>query len=299
MRRADGVVAHLFQDAHAAFLTLGIAARTENAVVVVQTTTLEQHLLPVHGQAVGAVCHNADPKGRLSSIPSRRHAAGVQVWSFGTPQLGIGQCNICGRSVRRSQHGVTVQNLDTHRGAALVVHCHANSGRRIGQRGNADALGGQRFRRTFPQPHRAIDARAGIPAAVRLSRVIRHDGEVVLPRMYCPMHIHPKRAVPVGRHRNICIVHSDPGIAVHTLKLQQQAAGRFLLGQSERFGIGIDPAVIVATGGPARGVFVAALPLHGIVGQGHSYGLTALAGEILPAVEIYFLHGCSLFTIPA
>ena len=70
------------------------------------------------------------------------------------------------------------------------------------------------------QPHITVDARARIPAAVFLLRIIHAHHYLILSCFYIRCSIHPERRVAIGPSTCLLSIHIHLGIHVHPLEVE-------------------------------------------------------------------------------
>ena len=209
VRATDGVVPGLLQRFHTAVLTLVIGGRAQNPAVMVEAAAAQQRFLPIDEQPLGRPFHLADAKGQRGLIAAVGDFGGVEVRCALAPQLCIGDGK---RKVRA---------LALHPGCIKMnwrIALHPDDGRGNAHRADAYALGRNAVLGAGPQPDRAVDTRAGIPAGIRVlyGTFHPHDVFAVLQK---GVSLHKERNVAVGRTARQLAVDIDLGVFIHALKL--------------------------------------------------------------------------------
>ena len=171
MRRAHGVEAVLFEDAHAPRFTLFVFARAEHAVVVVDAPAAQLHGPAVHGQTVlGVPFQFPDAEAHALFIQGVSCDTGIEMRRIGAPELCVRDRQIPG--LTGGDEVFAVVNLYIVR---VRFHLDHRGIDRYGfdfQRSDIRILADQ-------QRDRAADPRAGVPAAVGLQGIIRPHREYV------------------------------------------------------------------------------------------------------------------------
>ena len=182
--RADGVVARLLEQPDLALHGVVPTGRAQNAVVVVDAGAAQDDPLAVEQQAlVCAPCDRPDAEGRLVFILASAicaavvHGADVGLRRLTAPRLDIGQRHAddsLAGSIR-VQRFLHAGKLEFQMARCGGFYRNFHNGRV--QRKGADA--GPVHLQMVPgrdvQPDRAVNARAGVPAAVGLIRIARDD----------------------------------------------------------------------------------------------------------------------------
>ena len=275
VRAADGIVAVFLQQADAALLALRIAARAEDALVVVDARALHNDALAVEENALFTPRKRADAEGLQVLVAAEADAAGVEVRVLHVPQLCVGDSQRQGdfpRRVRGSGCSLLLARKHIHRHVPRADGAHGDLHRRgiDGHRADANAVQGDMLlliRR--PQHHRAIDARAGIPAAVGLIAVAgNHTQLVLLVKADAVGQVRIEIRVAVRALGNLLAVQVHLRQMVHTLKFQHQrlvAQGLIRRKAADVLVVApLVPAAVDAVCGQLRAGF----RLHGVMREG-------------------------------
>ena len=143
--------------------------------------------LSVDAQAALAVAGDgAHPKGDLPHILPEGEAAGITLGVIGAPQLGAGERDVrhalgLAMAFRPGQLPAAVQNLNLGGAAAGQGDRHPDGRGDVAQGLELQTVEGDVVWRKNVEPHRAVDARAGVPAGVGLVGVAGDDLDVVFP----------------------------------------------------------------------------------------------------------------------
>ena len=240
---ADGVEAVFLQDPHAPPFALVIGRRAEDAVIVMDAAAAQKRLFPVDEQALAAPCDLTDAEGDLHRVAlTRAYPCGVEVRRLGAPQSGVRDRQFKARSLAEN---------------ALDLGLDGDGGfdcddRRVdGYSADLYALGAQPVLLADMEPHRPIDAGAGVPTGVGQLGVVRHDSERVLPADGQPGQLHKEIGIAVGMEAELLSVQADGRVLVYALKLRENGFALPLGGGCEGFLIGIYAAGEIAV--PAVG----------------------------------------------
>ena len=275
VRAADGVVAVFLQQADAALLALRIAARAEDALVVVDARALHNDALAVEQNALFAPRKGADAEGLQVLVAAEADAAGVEVRVLHVPQLCVGDSQRQGDFARRIRGGgcnLLFARKHIHRHAPRADGAHGNLHRRgiDGHRADANAVQGDMLlliRR--PQHHRAIDARAGIPAAVGLIAVAGNHAQLVfLVKADAVGQIRIEIRVAVRALGNLLAVQVHLRQMVHALKFQHQRLVAQGLIRRKAADVLIVAPLVPAAVDAVCGQLRAGFRLHGVVRDG-------------------------------
>ena len=88
--RTHGVVTSLLQNAHTPLLHLGIAARAEKPVVVVDARAADHHALTVDGHALlRRPAQDTQTEALLHAVRAEAGAGGVELRRPGVPEFGV------------------------------------------------------------------------------------------------------------------------------------------------------------------------------------------------------------------
>ena len=162
----------------------------------------------------------------LAHVFAERHAAGIEVGAFGTPEFclrnGEVEFNFTPCFFRLRRHDfLSVGDLNIHLAGSIGIHRNRKTGRLVAQ--SLYLYAAHLYMRLGKgmQPHGAVYARARIPAAVWLVGVERlHPYHVLLPESEVFADIHKKSCVTVGTSARKFAVYVYLGIAVNTFKLK-------------------------------------------------------------------------------
>ena len=267
--RADGVEAVFLQDAHPALLALGVGRRAEDAAVVVDAAAAQQRFLAVDEETLVRPCDLANTEGDLHAVALARGDLGdVEIGRLVAPELRVRDCQFKARPF-----ATNAVNVGLHRNRAFdLYNCRGDA-----HGGDLHALGAQPALFADVQPHRAVDAGAGIPAGVGELGVVRHHGQRVLSAVVQPRQLHEEAGIAVGVEAELLAVEADGRVLVHALELHENVLAFPLSGSGEGLFIGIDAAGEIAV--PAVGhIFAAALGNLRVVRQGHGLAVTGPVG---------------------
>ena len=216
-------------------------------------------------------------------------AAGVEGGRILAPEPGVGHREGEVRPAARSHHPARRVQQFHRRQTAGSVHLNLYLGRIYRQGCDPDALPPDISLAAGVQPHRPVDAAAGIPAAAGSIGVVRRDSQGVGARVQLAVQRDRKGGVAIGVGGQRFSVQSHCGVAVYALKQHlavgsvRRFKGLFVNVRSAR-----KEGVVTAAGGRSATAFVD----HRIVGQGDGPGggrLLRLA-EGPAAVEIQLFH---------
>ena len=143
-----------------------------------------------------------------------------------------------------------------------------------------------------PEPDRAEDARAGIPAGIGLVGVAGDDQQLVLPFLQGAVQLRVEIGVAVGPGGDLLSVEPDLGVVIHALEFQDQLLPGQVLRQGKELAIFVVAALEPADVALAQAGADPGLGAHGVVRQGDGDGLAArLQRPTGPAaVEIISFH---------
>lgn len=180
MGTAHSVVAHLLQQPDFAFLRFGVTTGTQNAVVVVDTGTEQDDPLAVEQKSVIAPGKGPHTECRLGAVIAKHGSAAVECRGIGAPKFGIGDLHpqnsfAVGFCLRRGHGLLTIQDGNRHRAAGRCLHGHFHLCGVNAQRADLHTIGQDVPCGGSPQGDRAVDSRAGIPAGVRLIRIVGNN----------------------------------------------------------------------------------------------------------------------------
>ena len=235
VRNAQSVEALFFEDAHTALFGIGIAARTQNAVVVVDAPAAKERPLPVDEKAAhGVALHRADAERRFEFLSPAPCNGGIEVRRFRRPEFGIGDRKFPRAALGDKRFAV----INFH--FRPLIRRHRNDGGRDRARhdpqGFGGVLGGDN------EPHGAVDARARIPAAVGDEGIIGGDFEEVFPRPHNPVQRDGKFRIAVLVRTDFDAVYKHFGIAVDAFKEERNILFQLLRREGELSLIAVLPA---------------------------------------------------------
>ena len=246
-------------------------------------------LFPVPGQGT-------DAEASLRRVAAEAGMGGIELGALRRPQgrAGEGQGKGPG-AAPGGQNRLAVPDFHTYLAGSGSLDLHPDGGRVDGQRGDTQAVDRDMRLLPHPQPHRAVDAGAGIPPGVGLVGVAGDDRQLVFPLPQPGVQVHIEIGVAIGAEGGLLAVEPHLGIAVHALKFQGKALVPQGIGQGERLAVFVIPAGkpghIAAAGGVGR----ARLGAHGVVGHrdGDGFPLPAHGAAGPAAVEIQLFHTSS------
>ena len=298
--RAEGVVARLAQQIHLALHGVGVADRPQQAVVVVDAGALQNHPAAVDKKALVPPFQGADAEGLAHLVGAEPHPADTQPGGFRAPKGGVGQVQFQGSGARAvqpvgGQHPAALQDLHFQLAGTAGVHLHPHPGGMDAQSPHPHPVAGDMGGLVpHPEGDGAVDARAGIPAAVGLVGVAGDDPDLVFLVEGKPVgELGVEVGVAVGALAELFPVQPHLGVVVDTLKLQNQPfVLQFAAGQ-KGFLVEIVKPFVPAGIGAAGSGFAFGLGQHGVVGDGHRQAgpllLQMTAGPA--AVERNGFHG--------
>ena len=274
--RTDGVVAVLVQDAHLAAHRIRVAHCTQQAVVVVDAGTLQDDPAAVEQQALPAPGKAADAKAGRCRVGAVGRLQGVQLRVLRAPERCLRQFQahrLSGLSGRTGQHGSAVQHLQLH-GAGGAGRRRDFHFRRVdGHGAHPQAVQQQVCFRAHPQGDRAVDARAGIPAAVGLVGVAGdHLQHVFGVKVQLPGQVCLEVGVAVGVERQLLAVEPDFGVVVHALEFQHKGLALQGCIRGEAFFVKVIIALVPAGVGASGGRLGTGFGQCRIMGQGDRHG---------------------------
>ena len=142
-----------------------------------------------------------------------------------------------------------------------------------------------------PEPHRAIDPRAGIPAGIGLVAVAGDDQKLVLSLQQQACQVHIEVGVAVGAGGDLLPVEPDLRVMIHALEFQQQRLVPQLRRQGEDLAVfvvaALEPADVALPQAGGDSCFRA----HGVMRDLHRDRIPAQWAACPAAVEIQSLHG--------
>ncbi len=273
---AESVVAVFFEEPHAAVLRLREGAGAQDAVVVVDAGALQDDVLAVQRDAFfRGPGESPDAEGVGRDIAAERHADFVERGILDAPELGVRDLDPGAPFERPADDGLALchagavfKDLNACGAGGCGLHGHENDG--LGPYGEglyADAADRDIVLRAFPEPDRAVDARAGVPAAVRLVGVVGDDGDFIFPVNEKFIERNVKLGVAVGTRLRLFAVDRDLGIFVDGLELKDQLAVLELVRDRELFLVLVVAAREPADIALAHAVGGARLGDHGVVGE--------------------------------
>ena len=309
MGAANGVVAVFLQQAHLALHRVGPAGSTQGAVVVVDAGPSQDDPLAVDSKAlVRSPLDGTGAEGTAGLVAVKPGTAGVQPGTVGAPGLQARSCDGKGRltaiafRLPAAQGPAAVQQFHCDGAAAHRLYRNLQPHRVQCQGANAQRPGRQIvFTGGQVQPHRAVDARAGIPAAVGLVCIAGNDLQRVFTAVVQGIiHGAEKAAVPVGAAADLSAIQKDLSVAVDALKLQDGGPAAPVLRRVKLPYIAVimpfKPAGVDAAGT----FFGAGLGQHGVVGQKHrAQAVLAQAGKLPAGVPIDLPHKSFSFRVGA
>ena len=152
------------------------------------------------------------------------------------------------------------------------------------------------FFRCSPEPDRAVDACAGVPAGVRLVGVEGTHFDRVFPLPYKRLQVNIEVRIAVRTERCFFTVHVHFGFAVNAFEFQQQCAFQVLFGQCECFGISVVRAFEPADVQSSHGLRSTRFPKHRVVGDTNRNAFAFLSemSDLPSIVKILVYHGTSV-----
>ena len=270
VRRADGIVACFFQQAHLAGHGIKVADSAQQAVIVMDAGPLNDDPLTVEREAVFAPSHRAHAEGLDRLIICKLYAASVQIRCFRCPKTGIvdGKRKNCfpirflpnsGESLNHqlNRAGRTSPDTDFHH-RRLQRHCT-----------DAHTVEQYVLIPCRPQLNGTIQSRAGIPPAVGLVGVAGNHSQFVIPCAQKWRTVYIKIGIPIGAERRLLAVQPDLSVVINTLKFQNVGVRQLVFGHRQGSLILIVIPLIPAGVDAARAQGRARLRQHGVMGQGH------------------------------
>ena len=268
---ADRIVAGFLKNADAALFHLGIGARAQNAIVMMNAGAADDEAPAVDGNAFFACPgERADAEGFLCEVVSKANACSIQVRRIHIPDLCIRDFEFkIACAVGTGHSGMPVKNLQIDIARDGGLHLHADSGRMNGQGFDAYAVDRDMLFRAGPEPDRTENAGAGIPAGVGLICVAGNDPQLIFALAQGAVQRHIEIGIAVGALGNLLTVEIDLGVMVNAFKLQSQCLSLLLVCERKSF-----PVFIVAAFKPADIALAKAgadprLCAHGVVRQRH------------------------------
>ena len=246
---AQGVVAGFLEHAHAAVVRLGLGGGAKDAAVGVNAAATQQRPLSVNKEAVCAPGDLADAKAATCLVAdlatlAKGHSPAIQVWVVGAPQVGVWHGNREARAPAGGHDLLAVEQLKV--GVAIVgINAYLEL-RGVDRNGaHANALGLNAALAALPEPHRAKDAGAGVPARVGLRGVVAgHNQQVLLARAQGASKVNKEGRPAVGVVGELLAVEQNMRAPVHAPKLQDRALS--LGGRHKALLVAITAAVEVA-----------------------------------------------------
>ena len=253
---------------------------------MVDAAAAELDGLPVDKETVAIPLQCADAETNLCAVAAQTGTAGVEVGVLVIPELCIRNFHGHIVTLRGSHHSLSIQNgnADISTGMSSL---HPDHGWGVRQGADPDALRENVGFVTGEQPHRAVDARTGVPAGIGRFRIVNGhmDG---MGSAVCQMGaIHKAVAVAIVGKGGFLTVQKDFARGIDSLKQQHSAAA---LREREFLFVFIASASKV---GRARAAGVFLLPLlqqHGIVGHGNRPQYFPRASKAPGIGKVRFLH---------
>ena len=270
MRRADGVVARFFQQAHLAGHGIGVADSTQQTVIVVDAGPLNDDPLTVERETVFAPAHRAHAEGLGHLIIFKLYAASVQIRRFRCPKTGIvdGKRKDC-FPIRFLLNRGKFLNHQPNRAGRTGPDTDFHHSRVQRHRADAHTVEQNVFLPCRPQLNGTVQSRAGIPPTVGLISVAGNHPQFVIPCVQKWRTVYIKIGIAVGAERRLLAVQPDLSVVINTLKFQNVGVRQLVFGHSQGALILIVIALIPAGVDAARTQGRARLRQHSIMGQGH------------------------------
>ena len=214
MRNTDGVEAVFFQDADAAKLALPIFARAQHAVIVVDAAAAQLYRPAIHGKTVLCVPFQfPNAEAHTAFVRSDLCHAAIKVRRFRAPELCVWNDQLT--RLARYDKRFAVINLN---------HLRISIDRNHGwiDRNGVDTQLLDIFLIPNQQRHRAIDAAAGVPTAVRLQVVVHAYRDGVFTRLYEIRNVHIERREPVAVTTRVPSVHRNGAVLIRAFEMQHE-----------------------------------------------------------------------------
>ena len=309
VRRADGVVAGLFEQAHPPPFSEGVGDGAEQAVVVVDAGAAQDHALSVEAEALfHRTFQRAHAEDDVHLVALKERAADVERGRLRRPERGAGHGHgedeaAVARAPGAVEHPFLALFADLHRHLTGDAGLHGDLHLRadVVRGADAHAVEGDVLLGEDVEVHRPVDARARVPAAVGLLGVAGEHAQAVLAFDERGGEVDVEIRVAIGPLGDLFAVEVDFGVAVHALELQQGAAARregravygaVFVGKGLFVGVvaAFEPADVRAAAAGGGALFRE----HGVVRQGHGALVRLLShlAEEPPGVERILLQTC-------
>ena len=223
VRDTDGVETILLHDSHLAKVGILILRSTQNAIIVVDAATLQQHLLPIHQQTIlGVPTDLTNTKTFLLHLDDlaillQLHHSGVEIWMLSTPKLSTFHRELHLVALSFSHLRVSLKEAHTDF-TPLMRGLHSHLCRSDGKRTDAHV-----FDIVFllhAEHHRTIDTSATVPATVGHLRVVHIHADHVLTSFQQTIQTHLERHVAILVAPSILSIHQHLAVAIYTIELQ-------------------------------------------------------------------------------
>ena len=218
-----GVETILLHDGYLAQVGFLILSRPQYAIVMMNATTLQQHLFTIHQQAILSVpCYLTYAKALLLHLDDltillQLHHNRVEIRMLSAPQLGT--CHIELHLVALSFSHLRVAVKEAHTDfTPLMSGLHSYLRRSDGKRTDAYIFDIVFLLHT--ECHRTIDTCAAVPTTVRHLRVIYIHADHVLTSFQQTIQAYLERHVTILVAPSFLSVNQHLAVAIHAIKLQ-------------------------------------------------------------------------------